>query len=76
MKREVLAFAQAKVAFGFSETVIRVENTVTLEEIMELVGPGVSLEGLRVAVDCEFVDWQDEIGEGREIAIIPPVSGG
>ncbi len=76
MKRVVLAFAQAKGAFGFSERSIDVGNEVTIEEIIKRVGPGISLEGLRVAVDCEFVEWKDEIGEGVEIAIIPPVSGG
>ena len=31
----------------------------------------------RVAVDCEYTDWDAPIGaHAREIAIIPPVSGG
>jgi molybdopterin synthase sulfur carrier subunit len=31
---------------------------------------------LRVAVDGAFSDWNAAIGDGAEIAFIPPVSGG
>lgn len=33
-------------------------------------------ERLRVAVDGAFARWDDAIGEGSEVAFIPPVSGG
>jgi molybdopterin synthase sulfur carrier subunit len=33
-------------------------------------------ESLRVAVDGAFCGWDAPVGEGAEIAFIPPVSGG
>ena len=33
-------------------------------------------ERLRVAMDGAFCDWDAAVGEGAEIAFIPPVSGG
>ncbi len=34
------------------------------------------VERLRVAVDGAFAQWGDAVGDGSEIAFIPPVSGG
>ncbi|MDQ6646695.1 MAG: MoaD/ThiS family protein [Pseudomonadota bacterium] len=31
---------------------------------------------LRVAVDAEFVDWQQPLTEGSVVVFIPPVAGG
>ena len=31
---------------------------------------------MRIAVDQEYADWDSPIGEAKEIALIPPVSGG
>jgi molybdopterin converting factor small subunit len=36
----------------------------------------VKTEGLRVAVDCEYHEWDAPIGPTEEVALIPPVSGG
>ena len=44
--------------------------------IMARIAPHFSTENLRVAVDEEYADWDRAIGEAREIALIPPVSGG
>ncbi len=76
MKRSILAFAQARNDFGFSEHFVEADDVETLKGILERVAPGISLAGLRVAVDCEFSDWDASIGKGSEIALIPPVSGG
>lgn len=39
-------------------------------------GFALPLQRLRVAVDGAFARWDDAVGEGSEIAFIPPVSGG
>jgi len=36
----------------------------------------VNLDSLRVALDCEFTTWETPVGNARELAFIPPVSGG
>ena len=33
-------------------------------------------EGVRGALNHEFVDWDREVADGDEVAFIPPVSGG
>lgn len=76
MKVKILAFAQARETFGFSEKTVEVEAGQTPRDVMGKVAPGVSLEGLRVALNCEFVDWDKAIGEAGELALLPPVSGG
>ena len=44
--------------------------------IIERITLGVDVGGLRVAVDREYADWDEPIGEAKELAFIPPVSGG
>lgn len=76
MKVKLLAFAQARETFGFSEKMVECESAQTPREVMEMVAPGISLESLRVAVDCGFADWDKPMGEAAEMALLPPVSGG
>lgn len=33
-------------------------------------------EGVRGALNAEFAEWTARVGEGDEVAFIPPVSGG
>lgn len=76
MTIKILAFAQARETFGFSEKILDCETGITPREVMGKVNPAVSLEGLRVAVNCEFADWDEPIREAAEMALLPPVSGG
>lgn len=35
------------------------------------------MEGsLRCAIDHEYAGWEDQLGDGVELAFIPPVAGG
>jgi len=72
----ILVFAQARDAFGFAERAVACVPDETPRELMQRVAPGVSLEHVRAALDCEYVTWDTPIGEAAELAIIPPVSGG
>ncbi len=76
MNLTILVFAQARDAFGFAERAVPCAPEETPREVLQRVSPGVSLEHLRVALDCEYVTWDTPIGEAAELAIIPPVSGG
>ncbi len=76
MKLRILAFAHARDTFGFSEKTVECDSFRTPREVMSEVAPGISLDGLRAAVDCEFADWDRPLGEAEEMALLPPVSGG
>lgn len=76
MKVKLMAFAQARETFGFSEKIVECDALQTPREVMATIAPGVSLESLRVAIDCVFVSWDQPLGEGSEMALLPPVSGG
>ena len=72
----LLAFAQAKDDFGFSSRTVSCSPDDTPRMLVSRIAPAADLAHLRVAVDCEFADWDAPIGNAREIALIPPVSGG
>ena len=79
MQVTILAFAQAHDRLGFGERVVECAPTDTPRQILERIGEASVMEvtvGMRVAVDQEYASWDAPIGEAREIAVIPPVSGG
>lgn len=39
-------------------------------------GLGVSISGLRAAVNDEFVPWDHPLSENDRVALLPPMSGG
>jgi len=76
MQLRLLAFASAADRAGFRERVVDYSPDETPRALVGRVAPGISPEGIRVAVDCEYHDWDTPIGTADELAIIPPVSGG
>ena len=76
MQIKLLAFAQARDQLGFDERELDCEPQDTPRSILQRIAPGAALEMMRVAVDREYRDWDEPIGTAKEIAIIPPVSGG
>lgn len=78
MSVTVLYFASLRDAAGLaSEQVPTPESLAELYDILrERHGFALSRERLRVAVDGAFSDWSARVGDGAEIAFIPPVSGG
>lgn len=72
----VLAFAQSQDAFGFSSRELPCSPEDTPRTLLRRVKPDADLSLLRVALDCEFSTWDTPLGEAKELAIIPPVSGG
>ncbi len=76
MQVKLLAFAQARDQLGWSERVVECEPTETPHAILARIAPAAPVEMWRVAVDEEYHSWDDAIGSAREIALIPPVSGG
>jgi molybdopterin synthase sulfur carrier subunit len=78
MSVTVLYFSSLRDAAGLaSEVIDRPESlTVLYQSLRERHGFSLPPERLRVAVNGEFADWGTVVGDGAEIAFIPPVSGG
>ena len=76
MQLRVLAFAQAADQLGFRERVVDCAAADSARTVMARIATAVSCESLRVAVDCEYRGWDEPLGTARELALIPPVSGG
>lgn len=76
MEITLLAFATSSDAFGFSSKVVYCSADDTPFTLVQRIAPQVNIASLRVALDCEFATWDTPIGGARELAFIPPVSGG
>ena len=76
MQVKLLAFSQAGDSLGFRERVVECDALDSPRVILARIAPDFSTGNLRVAVNEEYADWDCAIGEAREIALIPPVSGG
>ena len=74
---KLLAFAQAADRLGWREILAECAPDETLRGIVGRNAPGFDFTSVCVAVDCEYMSWDDAVGAlAQEIAIIPPVSGG
>ena len=76
MQLRVLAFAQARDLLGFDAMEIETRADETVEEVLRRIPRLERLSNLRIALDQEYVDRGQVVGEASELAIIPPVSGG
>jgi molybdopterin synthase sulfur carrier subunit len=76
MQLRLLVFASAADRAGFRERLVDYSPEETPRTLLARAAPGLLPEGIRVAVDCEYHDWDSPIGAAEEVAIIPPVSGG
>lgn len=74
----VLYFASFQEAAGIdSELVEKPSSLITLyESLKQKYHFKFQAAHIRVALNGVFVNWQDSISDGDEIAFIPPVSGG
>ncbi len=74
----LLAFSQARTILGFSEMETDADPLETPAQLLARLTPNPSplIAMARVALDLEYADWNQPIGNAREMAIIPPVSGG
>ncbi len=76
MPVKFLAFAQARDQLGWSERVVECTPEETPRAVLARLAPELRVEAWRVAVDEEYHSWDTPLGTAREIALIPPVSGG
>ena len=77
MKVTLLAFASAAQRLGWRSQEVEADPTATPLALFQHVNPDFAPGVARVAVDGNYHEWGTPIGaEAREVAIIPPVSGG
>jgi molybdopterin converting factor small subunit len=76
MQLKVVAFAQARDQLGFDEVVVDCDAHETPRAVLHRLQPEFSPGPMRVAVDQRYADWDAPVGAARELALIPPVSGG
>ncbi len=72
----IVAFSIAKQWLPTGEQIVEAASNDTVETIVKRVMPGIQTLSVRVALDLEYVQWDTTLGDAKEIAIIPPVSGG
>ena len=81
MTIRILLFASLKDALQTSELELEVPQNARVSDVLQLLGqrePMVArwLEHVRVARNLDYARLDDEVSEGDELALIPPVSGG
>ena len=72
----ILAFASASEQIGIRETVVECSAGDTPQQIVARLCPGFDPATARVALDCEYAAWNAPVDGARELAVLPPVSGG
>lgn len=77
MKITVLTFAQTRTQLGFAEKAVECRPEETPRDILRRLAPQFDPgKTVRVAVNQEYADWDQPVGNATELALIPPVSGG
>ena len=76
MQIKVLAFAQTRQQLGFSQKVVECAPDDTARSVLLRLQPDFIPGAIRVAIDHEYAAWDVPLGNARELALIPPVSGG
>jgi molybdopterin converting factor small subunit len=81
MKVQVRFFASLADLAGSSVETVEVAREADVETLWRLLGemhPGIGASGYRplVACDMEFSDWDRKLDGVKEVAFLPPVSGG
>ena len=79
MRLEVLAFAHVRDIVGRASIEVDVPAGATVRALLDALyerWPGLRDLRLRVAVNHAYAREDGSLGEGDEVALIPPVSGG
>jgi molybdopterin synthase sulfur carrier subunit len=81
MEVQVRYFASLTDKTGIGSEAVAIDESASVADLwVELVRrhPGLSETGFKpmVACDMEYADWNDALKGVREVAFLPPVSGG
>ena len=72
----VKLFAALRERAGAAERVLELDAGTRAGDVWAALGLGGAPEGLLYAVNREYADPETPLGDGDEVALIPPVSGG
>lgn len=76
---EILYFAVLKEQSGIASETVQTTAETLRQLYLQLKDKhkfGLQIESLRVAVDDEFVNWDDRLPDSAKVVLIPPVAGG
>lgn len=76
MEIDLLAFAHVRETVGFSRRTVVCAPGETPRQLLGRLFPSLDLRHLAVALDNDYVPLDEPLRDGRELALIPPVSGG
>jgi len=76
MEVTVRLFAALRERAGTGRRVLELPDGARAGDVWPLLGLGEEPDGLRYAVNHEFVARETQLAAGDEVAVIPPVSGG
>ncbi|MDD1625227.1 MAG: molybdopterin converting factor subunit 1 [Methylococcaceae bacterium] len=77
MSIKVRYFASLKESVGRSEDDLTITGLLTVNEVWNLTNLGKPLpENILAAVNMEYVEFDNIVKDGDEVAFFPPVTGG
>ena len=72
----VRLFAALRERAGWTQRDLQLADRATVADVWPALGLGDEPAGLAYACNREYADRSRELGDGDEVAVIPPVSGG
>lgn len=77
MSIKIRYFASLKDYIGHSGDEIIYENTLTVTQVWDLATKNkMKPQNTLVAVNMDYVSWDDLVNDDDEVAFFPPVTGG
>ena len=76
MQIQVKFFASLREQTGLSEQLLALSGPTSMSDVWQQVTDIEPPANLLCARNLQYVDWEDMVEDGDEIAFFPPVTGG